>query len=316
MDECHQDRVIAAPAARGERTTPLVSVIIPAYNAANYLADCMDAVLGQSYSNFEVVVVDDASTDGTWAVIQKYAQADSRIIALRNSVNSMEPAARNRALEASSGSYVMLQDADDVCTANRMSCLVTYLMDSDADFVSSGYYLFDERGSYRSVPPPVLSPSKTNFMYGSPFCHAATMFKRPCLRAVGGYRVSVETRRGADYDLFMRLYDAGFRGENISDILYGYRVDQQTVARRTLAFRIDEMRIRLRGFRQLGLMPWAAPYVFKPLVAHALQSVRSMGLALPGRVMSRRDPGSVANQSRIGEGPRSECDIDEGITGE
>lgn len=289
MRGCHHYEEICTPVDSNSRAAPLVSVVIPAHNAEKQIAECLDAVLSQSYPNFEVVVVDDGSTDSTWVVIQKYVQADSRIVALRNPTNLSEPAARNRALEASNGIYVMLQDADDVCAANRMGCLTAYLMDSDADFVSSGYYLFDEHGTYRSVTPRLRYPSKTSFMYGSPFCHAATMFRRSCLQAVGGYRVSVETRRGADYDLFMRLYGAGFRGANIDDILYGYRVNQQTIARRTLAYRMDEVQIRRQGFSGLGLMPWAAPYVLKPLFAHALQAVRSMGLRLPGRVIHRRE---------------------------
>lgn len=250
---------------------PLVSVLVPAYNVEKHLGACLDCLTGQSYERFEVIVVDDCSTDQTWRVIEEYAEYDSRIIPLRNTTNLMAPATRNRAFEAASGEFIMLQDADDLCEPDRMRRLLSHLSESSTDFVSSGHYLFDAAGVYRRVVPRVAEPGKVSLLYGSPFCHAATMFRRECLSAVGAYRESPETERGQDYDLFIRLYARGFRGSNLPDVLYGYRVDAETIARRTFAYRIDECRIRWKGFGELGLMPWAAPFVLKPLLAHAFQ---------------------------------------------
>jgi len=255
-------------------TRPLVSVLVPAHNAEQHIGVCIDSLLEQSYSPFEIIVVDDGSTDRTWQVVAAYAEQDRRVVGVRGLVNTGVAAARNRALSVARGQYVMLQDADDLSVSSRMSRLVSYLETSGADFVSSGHYLFDDTGSYAVKIPKAEQPTKLHMLYGVPFCHAATAFRRDCLDDVGGYMVSEYTRRGEDYDLFMRLYARGFRGVNIPDVLYGYRVDSRTLSRRTFEYRLDECRIRWRGFSELGLMPWALPFVLKPIVAHALQSVR------------------------------------------
>lgn len=253
---------------------PLVSVMVPAWNAAATIGECLDSLLSQTYTNFEVVVVDDCSDDDTVRVVEERALGDQRIRLFRNDPQLREAGTRNRCLAESSGEYVMLQDADDVCEPVRIATLVDHLETHDAAFVSSGFYLFDDGGTHQTVQLSNESPGKMAFLWGSPFCHAATMFRRVALTAVGGYRVSQETRRGADYDLFMRLYAAGLRGSNLAQVLYGYRVDSSTIARRTLEYRIDECRIRIKGFTALGLMPLGAPFVLKPLFAHLVQRVR------------------------------------------
>lgn len=91
---------------------------------------------------------------------------------------------------------------------------------------------------------------------------------------VNGYRVSKETRRGQDYDMFMRLYAMGFCGCNISDVLYGYRVDKNTLSRRKFEYRIDECIIRYKGFKSLGLLPKGLLYVLKPIAAYVIQIIK------------------------------------------
>lgn len=255
-------------------TKPLVSVIVPAHNAEQHIGECLNSLLEQSYSPLEIVVVDDGSTDRTWQVVSEYAERDRRVVALRSPVDAGQAAARNRSLSVARGQYVVLQDADDLSVGGRICRLISHLEASGVDFVSSGHYLFDETGPYEVKIPKVNQPTKLHMLFGVPFCHAATAFRRDCLEEVGGYAVSDYTRRGEDYDLFMRLYARGFRGVNIPDVLYGYRVDSHTLSRRTFPYRLDECRIRWHGFHELGFMPWALPFVLKPVVAHAIQLVR------------------------------------------
>ena len=91
---------------------PLVSVVVPVYNAEPYLRECLDSLLGQTLKEIEIIAVDDGSTDGSASVLQAYAQKDSRISVLTQG-NSGQSAARNSALETAKGAYVQFLDADD-----------------------------------------------------------------------------------------------------------------------------------------------------------------------------------------------------------
>ena len=100
----------------------------------------------------------------------------------------------------------------------------------------------------------------------SPFAHPSVMFRAACLRAAGGYDSDPAIGRSEDYDLFMRLYASGSRGYNIQEYLLEYREELGSMRRRKYRFAVTEARVRLRGFRRLGLLPFGLPYVAKPLV--------------------------------------------------
>lgn len=254
---------------------PLVSVVVAAYNAEKHIEKCLNCLINQTVLNIEILVCDDCSTDRTPDILSRYAKKDPRIRVLANPVNLRAAASRNRCIGESRGQYIMIQDSDDVCERNRAERLLSAFSEGKkVQFVSSGYYLIDDGGAYREVLPKRELPEKEDFLFSLPFCHAATMFRADCLKAVGGYRVSKETRRGQDYDLFMRLYANGCRGKNIRDALYGYRVDKAAVGRRKFRYRLDECRIRYRGFKQLGLLPKGFFYVLKPIPAYFIQLMK------------------------------------------
>ena len=97
------------------------------------------------------------------------------------------------------------------------------------------------------------------------------MFRREALENINGYRVSEETRRGQDYDLFMRLYANNSRGANLLDVLYRYTISPQTYSKRTMKARVWEYKIREKGFKSLGLMPIGLPFLLKPFLAQLYQ---------------------------------------------
>jgi glycosyltransferase EpsE len=245
---------------------PRITFLIAIYNCRELLGECLVSLQQQTFPDWEAVACDDASSDGSWELLQEWSLKDRRIRPLRNKCNLGAAATRNRCLTEALGEYVVIQDADDISTPNRLIMLLDFL-DShpDCSFVSSGLFLFDEKGTYGARLPNHRNPQKRDFLFATPFCHATTMFRRKNLLAVGGYRVSRETTRGQDYDLFMRMYADGYVGSNIIACVYGYREGRAAYQRRKFRYRVDEMIIRYKGFRRLGLLPWALPYVLKPL---------------------------------------------------
>ena len=113
-----------------------VSILTPVYNTASYLPQCIESVLAQSYADWQLICVDDCSTDNSYEIIQRYAAADSRIVALHNDRNVGLAAARNRALHYATGEIITMLDSDDWISADAFQKIVDeFEADADVDCV-------------------------------------------------------------------------------------------------------------------------------------------------------------------------------------
>ncbi len=118
-----------------------VSVIIPAYNAENYIKRCLDSVINQVYKNLEIIVVDDSSTDNTKQIIKEYSEKDSRIIPFYSSLNKGVSASRNIGLKSATGDYIMFVDSDDEITKDAIRRMVDISNKYNSDYVDSYHLL-------------------------------------------------------------------------------------------------------------------------------------------------------------------------------
>ncbi|SDD91330.1 Glycosyltransferase involved in cell wall bisynthesis [Paenibacillus sp. UNCCL117] len=247
---------------------PTVSVIMSVYNTndAQVLQLSIQSILVQTFADFELIICDDGSTDDTYDILANICKCDSRIRLYKNDTNLKAAASRNRCISLSQGKYVAIMDADDCSAENRLEKQVAFLEQyEDYDFVGSSADLFDERGiwgrrTYENFP------KNKDFLFVLPFVHASVLFRKNALVAIGGYRVARETARTEDYDLFMRLYANGSKGANLALVLYLVREDKAAYKRRKYRFRIDEVLVRYKGFKALGLLPAGYIYVVKPLI--------------------------------------------------
>ena len=127
---------------------PKISIIIPAYNIAQYLPRCLDSILGQTYTNLEIIVVSDGSTDETNDIIKEYAQKDSRIIPVFKE-NGGVSSARNKGLDLASGEYIGFVDGDDYIEPDMYEVLLNNALKYDADISHCGYQMvFPSRVDY------------------------------------------------------------------------------------------------------------------------------------------------------------------------
>ena len=117
---------------------PLISVIVPVYNVKPYLAKCLDSLLSQTYPNMEVIVVDDASTDGGGAVCDAFAAKDSRLRVLHLTANSGLSAARNQGVQAAGGQFAAFVDSDDYVESGLLEKLHAQLVETGADISVCG----------------------------------------------------------------------------------------------------------------------------------------------------------------------------------
>ncbi len=124
-----------------------VSVIIPAFNAENYIQLCIKSVFEQSYDNLQIIVVDDGSTDETLQLVKYYAEKDSRIVSLHKEKGGVS-SARNMGLSRADGEYIAFLDADDTMEPNAIAVLVTEIEKHRADWVSCQYSMWGEHGDH------------------------------------------------------------------------------------------------------------------------------------------------------------------------
>ena len=122
----------------------LISVIIPVYNTTNYLNKCITSVLNQSYKNLEVIIIDDGSTDDSYAICKQYAKSDKRII-LKKTKNCGVSHARNYALSICRGKYIIFVDSDDFISLDMVRILFTNIKEKNADICMCGLSKVNEK---------------------------------------------------------------------------------------------------------------------------------------------------------------------------
>lgn len=123
----------------------MVSVIVPVYNVADYLPKCVDSLLAQTYSDIEILLIDDGSTDNSGIIADQYAERDSRVRTIHQP-NSGVSAARNRGLDAMRGDYVMFVDGDDFVSKDFCKVALDLAIEKEVDIVSFGYFTFLDQG--------------------------------------------------------------------------------------------------------------------------------------------------------------------------
>lgn len=126
---------------------PIVSIITPTYNSADFVAETIDAILAQSFTDWELLITDDCSTDNTSEIVQAYAEKDERIRLYVLEKNSGAGAARNNSLANAQGRYIAFCDSDDRWTADKLQKQIAFMQDNSYAFTYTGYHLCDEQGN-------------------------------------------------------------------------------------------------------------------------------------------------------------------------
>lgn len=203
------------------RKEQLVSVIMPAWNAEKYIAESIKSVRNQTYQNWELLVIDDSSTDRTAEIIQKFAAQDSRIKYLNNLHSKGIVGALNSGLEAAKGDFIARLDADDLAVITRLQQQVDFLVTyQDIVIVGGGYTPFTDTEIADTLLLPVNSLIlRLSFCVGSFFCHPSVMFRRSLLTEFSSYPNVV----AEDYAFFSEILNK-YKGSNLQVETVKYRV--------------------------------------------------------------------------------------------
>ena len=215
---------------------PRVTVLTTVLNGARFLEETIESVIGQTFPDFEYVIVDDGSTDGTPAILAKWAARDPRVVVIRNETNRGIPASANRGLAAARGDDVERLDGDDVSEPDRLRIQVE-LLDArpDVAMVSMNYYIMRHDGlilrkTNHHAPPEVI---EYLLHFGNAVGgHSQVMYRRSAVEQVGGY--DERCTFALDYDLWTRIVRVG-RIVILPAAGMRYRIHEQSVTARSAA---------------------------------------------------------------------------------
>lgn len=201
----------------------LISVIIPVYNVEKYIAKALTSICNQTYKNLQIIVIDDCSTDQTFNIVKEIAKNDSRVLLLRNDVNSKIVKTLNYGLEFATGDYIARMDGDDISSPERLEKQLKFLLNNpEYSLVGCHVNTIDENDALLGkleMPTDHLSILR-NLKYSSPVLHI-WLARSEIYKKLNGYR---EIPGAEDYDFLLRMCTEGFKFTNLNSFEYSVRI--------------------------------------------------------------------------------------------
>lgn len=246
-----------------------IGVIMSTYNGKDRIDNSIKSILNQTYKDFKFVICDDGSTDDTYKyLLNKYKKYDNILIFQNNNKKGLAYALNLCLDYCKDCEFIARMDDDDYSYPNRFEEQVKFLEENqNISFVGSNVDIFDGMKiiEKRKLKP---FPRKKDLIWNSPYVHPTIMFRYSALKRANYYRISKETLRGQDYDLFMRMYAYKLYGANIQKNLLRYTENNATKKKRTIKIRLGECKVRFIGYTRMKVIWFAFPFVLKPLFAY------------------------------------------------
>ncbi|MCQ5128152.1 glycosyltransferase [Butyricicoccus faecihominis] len=248
---------------------PNLSVIMGVYYQSDDVAKLrrsVTSILLQTYREFELLICDDGSSKAAQELLSELAKADRRIRLIRCGNLIGLPAKLNACLQEAKGIYIARMDDDDYSHVDRFEKQMQFLSENNnVGFVGCNVNLYcaGKIVGKRKLPE---YPTVYDFLFVQPYIHPTLIFRREILEMVDGYSENKYCALCEDYDLLLRIYENGYHGANIQEIIFDYSVPTTVKGKRRMSARWNETVTRFRHFRLLHLLPKAWPYVFKPLL--------------------------------------------------
>jgi glycosyltransferase involved in cell wall biosynthesis len=240
------------------QSDPLASVVMTVFNGERFLREAIESILSQTFRDFELIIINDGSTDGTAAMLDSYARSDPRVRVYheehKGAVESL-----NRGCGLARGKYIALMDQDDVSMPNRLERQIGFLEKHEkVGLLGGAFEGINDQGRWVYLEQPPLEDESIRAAFRSfsfPICHPAVLMRKQAFDATGGYRAPFPPAE--DYDLFYRIIE-GWRVANLPDVV--------------LRKRIHSNQFSVRNLRQ---------GVLSLLASHALSLARQRGSVEP-----------------------------------
>jgi len=240
LEECHQVETVPdwEPESPGYRepeilqaghlksesvNSPTVSVVMSVYNGQEFLSEAVESILGQTFRDFEFVVIDDGSADRTAEILAAFAARDGRLRVLRHE-NKGRTASLNVGISLAQGKYIARMDADDVALPHRLDEQVDFMeRHPEVGLLGGVVEMINAQGQILHVTQPPLQDSeiKKAMLHYNPMCHPTVLIRKHIALEAGGYRMAFS--ESEDYDLWLRISERS-RLANLSKPILQYRL--------------------------------------------------------------------------------------------
>lgn len=245
----------------GQDKKPEISVIMPVYNTEEYVWEAIESILQQSFSNFEFIIVDDASIDSSYQICEAYAKKDMRIRLYRNEKNMWISYTRNRLIELSRTNYIASQDSDDISIKTRLELSYDFLKNNANYAVVSWNNLIINDESNIIWKREYSNDIRKNILKKSPISQPASMFRKDIFFEVGWYDKNLNY--GEDYDLWLKIFSKGYRIKNIQTDFIKYRIRTgQTKSEKIKETLINTLYIQKRAIYEYSLKPKTSDKIY------------------------------------------------------
>ena len=203
-----------------------VSIIMPSYNSAKFIKKAIDSVLTQSYSEWELIIVDDCSTDNSVKIIEEYSEIDSRIILIKKNINSGVADTRNFAVKFANGTYLAFLDSDDIWHSEKLKSQVDFMIKNNASISFTQYFRIDINDSIikevRNIPKLV---TYNDLLKGNSIAMSTSMIDYKKIENVFFEKIGHE-----DYYFWLNILKLGTVAHGLKESLVFYRVHQSSLS--------------------------------------------------------------------------------------
>lgn len=216
-----------------ENKNPIISVVIPIYNAEKYLDEAIQSILNQTYKNFEIIIINDGSTDKSLEIIEKYQNQDERIIVISRE-NKGLIYSLNEGIEKSRGKYIARMDADDISLPKRFERQIEIMEKENIDICGCHYFMINELGNYiDSAVVPLKPESFLNYLcITTPVAHPSVMIKRDFFIQHHIKYGQTEYKNAEDYSLWIEFWNKKAKFGNVDEFLFKYRDFEESLSKK------------------------------------------------------------------------------------
>lgn len=210
----------------------LITIITPNYNCEKYISQTIESVLAQTYSNWELIIVDDCSTDKSYQIALDYASKDKRIKVIKNDTNSGAAISRNKALDIAKGEYISFLDSDDLWEPDKLEKQLQFMKNNNCDFSFTRYNLIDEDNNTLKKTAKIVK--KLNYFKYLHHCYTG------CLTVMYRFDIAKEIRsfnikNNNDYGLFLQVIKKSNKSMGLDKVLAHYRIRKSSISRKKLS---------------------------------------------------------------------------------
>lgn len=214
-----------------EDSLELVSIIMPAYNCEDYINRAIKSVQNQTYSNWELIIIDDCSVDKTYKIVEEISLVEKRLVCKRLEKNSGPAAARNKAIEMARGEYIAFLDSDDVWFANKLEKQIAYMKKHGYHFTCTEYTKIDEKDNDLGKKVSTFERRDYNLLLKNCPGNSTVIY---CAKELGKFQIE-NIRKRNDYVMWLKVIKKSIYLYGIQEALSSHRVREGSVSSNKLS---------------------------------------------------------------------------------